>query len=180
MPQLHAFPRDQIPAHFACQIRSYSRIQWPGLNASTALWPPFADPSLHFLLTDGDLLIAHAATRIRAIIHNNITYQIAGLSTVFTYPDYRGQGHGQRIIQVVTDHIRASGADCAMLFCGDRILPLYIRLGWQHLPTARIMYGTPPALKTDNHILMLFLSPVGKSSRLIWENEIVHVGASTW
>lgn len=180
--ELHTYVRHEIPPLLAAQIRSYTRIQWPGINTSLQLWNHTAEPnpSLHFLLTDDQLLVAHASTRIRPVTHNDTTYRVAGLSAVFTYPDYRGQGLGEQVVRAATDHIRSSDADLAMLFCGDRVKPLYERLGWTHLPTSRITYGTPPTLKSDNHILTLFLSDRGRAARPILESDVVHVGPSTW
>lgn len=181
--KLHTYRRHEIPPLLAAQLRSYTRIQWPGLNTDTTLWPkmPEPNPSYHFLLTDGDLLVSHASTRTRLITHNNTPYRITGLSTVFTYPDYRGQGLGEQIIRAATDDIHFTGnSDLAMLFCGDRVKPLYERLGWTHLPTARIAYGDPPTLKTDNHIMAIFISTRAHAARSIFESEIIHVGPSTW
>jgi predicted N-acetyltransferase YhbS len=180
--QLRTCLRHEIPAPLACQIRSYTRVQWPGTNVSTTLWGASAEDrsSTHFLLTDGELLVAHASTRTRIVTHCDSEYAVAGLSTVFCYPDYRGRGLGERIASVATDFIAGSGADVAMLFCGDRVRSLYLRLGWEHVAAARITYGDPPTPKMDNRVLMLFLSEEGRSARRVFETETVHVGPSTW
>jgi GNAT superfamily N-acetyltransferase len=182
LPELYVYPRHEVPAHIACQIRSYGRVQWPGINSSTTLWArvPEPEPSIHFVLVDGELLVAHASVRVRAITHNGAMYHVAGLSAVFAYPDYRGRGYGQLIAQTATEHMRKSGADCAMLFCGDRVRPLYLRIGWEHISTARIAYGEPATIKTDNHILMLVFSEAGRNLRRAVESDVVHVGMSTW
>lgn len=181
-PELHVYLRHEIPPHLAHQIRSFVRLQWPGINTSAQLWNyvPEDNPSTHFLLTAGELLVSHAAVRVRPVSHGGTTYQVAGLSTVFTYPDFRGQGHGQHIAAVATDHLSRSGADCAMLFCGERVAGLYRGLGWEHVAGARVTYGDPPVPKTDNLILMLFLSQRGRAARRVFEREVVHVGPSTW
>lgn len=181
-PELHVLLRHEIPPLLAAQVRSFGRIQWPGINTSLELWNhvPEPNPSLHFLVADGELLVAHASVRTRPVTHGGVTYRVAGLSTVFTYPDYRGRGLGERVVRAATEHVCSSDADLAMLFCGDRVKPLYERLGWIHLPTARITYGTPPLLKSDNHVLFLFLSDRGHAARRTFESETVHVGPSTW
>lgn len=180
--QLHVYSRHEIPPLLAAQIRSYTRVQWPGLGTDTALWPvpPEGKSSIHFLLTDGELLVSHASTRIRHVTHDGTDYRVAGLSAVFTYPDYRGGGCGERVVRAATDHIRSGDGDMAILFCGDRVKPLYERLGWVDLPTARIAYGDPVTIKTDNHVLAMFLSERGKFGRPKFESDIVHVGSSTW
>jgi GNAT superfamily N-acetyltransferase len=152
------------------------------LNTDAALWSrvPEPNPATHFLLTAGELLVAHACSRVRDISHAGTAYRVAGLSTVFAYPDFRGRGLGERVAGAATDYIRASGADCAMLFCGPRVCSLYERLGWEHVHAARITYGDPPTPKSDNLVLMLFLSDKGRDARQVFEHEVVHVGPHTW
>src|SRR5689334_19608790 len=39
LPQLLSYPRHLVPAQWACQIRSFVRVQWPALHADAkAMW----------------------------------------------------------------------------------------------------------------------------------------------
>lgn len=187
MPDLRVYARHEIPPLLACQIRSYVRVQWPSLDLRPAVWnhTPDGDPAdaaTHFLLTEGEMLVSHASVRTRTVRHAGTPYRVAGLSTVFTYPDFRGRGLGEQVVRAATDHIRRSGDDLAMLFCGDRVQPLYLRCGWEPVPSARIYYGDErePNLKDDNLVLMLFLSEIGRAAREMFERDPVYVGPSTW
>ncbi|HZZ43018.1 MAG TPA: GNAT family N-acetyltransferase [Tepidisphaeraceae bacterium] len=182
MLELYMYSRHEVPEEIAGQIRSYMRMQWPGVNNSTMIWPRLveAEPAVHFVLMDSELLVAHASARIRLVKHNGAAYRVAGLSAVFAYPDYRGRGCGEQIARVATEHIRSSGADCAMLFCGDRVKSMYLRLGWRQVESARIAYGEPATIKTDNHVLMLVFSERGAQAQHVVESDVVHVGMSTW
>lgn len=185
MPILKSFLRHEMPRDLATQIRSYVRMQWPFLNSNDkAIWnfAPQPNPSLHFVLIDNELLLSHAVVNQRDLTHRGKSWRVYGLSTVFTYPDRRGQGLASQVVAAGTEFILKSDADLAILFCGERLENFYARHGWHAAPKARILFGDPgsPQHKTDNLIMMLLVSPTAKQSRAQFEAEDFYVGASTW
>src|SRR4051812_33686946 len=134
------------------------------------------------MLVDGELLISHAVANFRHVEHRGERYLVGGLSTVFTYPAHRNTGAAQQVVRAATDHLRHSDADHAMLFCGDALRAFYTACGWMPADAARVYYGDPdrPTLKSDNLVMMMFLSDRGRAARKIFEEEPVYVGAQTW
>src|SRR5437764_7687958 len=101
MPELRTYRRHEMPRDLAWQVRSYTRIQWPFLDVTGSDWwdfTPREDNPVHFVIADGDLLISHASVNWRNVRHSGQTYNVFGLSTVFTYPAYRKCGHAQRVV----------------------------------------------------------------------------------
>jgi GNAT superfamily N-acetyltransferase len=185
MPILQDFLRHEMPAHLAVQVRSFIRTQWPFLTGkNTQLWnyTPQVNPSRHFVLVDGELLISHAAANVRAISHRGRTWQVAGLSTVFTYPDRRGAGFAAQVVAAATRYIQQSDADLAMLFAGDHLEKFYENHGWQAASAARILFGptASPTLKTDNLVMSLFISPAAREHLDWFTTQDFYVGESTW
>lgn len=134
------------------------------------------------MLTEGELLISHAAANVREISHQGRNWRVAGLSTVFTYPDRRGAGFAGQVVAAATRYILQSDADLAMLFAGHPLQKFYATHGWSAVPDARILFGSPqsPVLKTDNLVMMLFLSPFACDYREWFTKQDFYVGESTW
>src|SRR5205823_1594193 len=162
MPELRTYRRHEMPRDLAWQVRSYTRIQWPFLDVTGSRWWDFTprdNNSIHFMITDGELLISHCSANWRDIEHAGQTYNVFGLSTVFTYPAFRKAGHAQRVVNAASDYIRQSEADLAMLFCGHPLRQFYSGCGWEPIDSARIFYGdrSNPKLKDDNLVMMMFV-----------------------
>jgi GNAT superfamily N-acetyltransferase len=185
MSTLQDFPRHEIPVFLAAQIRSYVRMQWPFLNpGNTELWNriPQPIPPRHFVLTDGELLISHAAVNQRTLSHRGRDWSVAGLSTVFTYPDRRGAGCASQVLAAATKYILQSNADLAILFAGHPLENFYHHHGWLAAPNARILFGptASPKLKADNLVMMLLISPAAQQKPEWFLTENLYVGVSTW
>jgi hypothetical protein len=185
MFELTNYPRELVPRDLAWQVRCFTRMQWPHLKPSGGKWwdfSPAPQSPTHFMLTDGALLISHASANCRELEHRDQRYRVWGLSTVFTYPDYRAAGHARRVVRAASDFIASSDADVAMLFCGQALNRFYNGCGWTAMPKARIFYGDPsaPTLKDDNLIMMMFVSAKGKAARRIFDEDDVYVGPATW
>jgi GNAT superfamily N-acetyltransferase len=174
--------KGDVPRDVAVQIVSYVRMQWPFLlERRTPMWEstPYPPDGVHFVITDGDALVSHALAHVRTVEHAGERYVTGALSSVFTYPAYRKLGHGARVVAAATEHIRASGADLAMLFTGAPRRDFYARLGWEPIDGAQILSGDPPQ-REEGLTMMLFLSDKGRRARGIFEREPVHVGPYTW
>ena len=182
MPELQAYLKHEVPRDIACQIRSYIRVQWPQLNPGlTKIWTPppgFPLDRMTFVLVDGELLISHAEVNFRTLSHRGETFEVGGLSAVFTYPAHRGSGAGERVVRAATDYLAASKADLALLFCGDRVRSLYERLGWQQLPGLCVTSGEDRKPFTEYHVMAMLISPRARAHD--FTSEPFHVGPGTW
>src|SRR3954464_10077365 len=109
MPELKSYRKYEMPRDLAVQIASAVRFIWPAFfGRRTPLWEstPYPAEGLHFVLTDGDVLISHALVSSRPLVHAGETFMVYGLSSVFCYPTHRGSGFGEQIVAAATDHIR--------------------------------------------------------------------------
>jgi GNAT superfamily N-acetyltransferase len=185
MIELRRYRRHEVPALFAAQIASYQRIQWPSLRAqSNRLWE-WNDANrdyMHFMLVDEEVVISHASVNWRDVTLASERYSVWGLSSVFTYPAFRKGGFATKTVSAATDFMREGSGDVAMLFTGDPLVKFYNAIGWEHTPAARIFYGDAqqPVQKTDNAIMMLFMSDRGRAAHEQFAREDVFVGAATW
>ena len=85
MPELRSYRRHEVPRDLAWQVRSFTRVQWPQLESAKRPWwdfTPREHNSLHFVLTEGDLLVSHASVNWRDVEHKGQTYNVFGLSTI--------------------------------------------------------------------------------------------------
>ena len=189
MPELRSYLKPQVPRDLAVQIASYVRVQWPALlDRRTPLWEstPYPPDGRHFVLSDGDLLIAHALTHRRRLDHLGQSWIVGALSSVFVYPTHRGSGYGDQIVRAATAELRSGETDFSLLFCGERVRSLYIRNGSAHVPDLEIAYGDArsPLLLNKTHPKGYTLALPGSAraaenwSRI--ESAPLYVGPSTW
>jgi predicted acetyltransferase len=185
MLELHDYPKPHVPRDVALQIRSYVRVQWPHIEgwSGDRLWDvPPGSAARNFVLLDGEKLVSHAEANFRTIAHEGQSFNVGGLSSVFTYPAYRGTGCARRVVSAATEHLDRNGADLAMLFCGPSLRSMYASCGWEPIETARIRHGDPaaPTLHEGNLVMMRFISNKGRAARAAFEHELVYVGERTW
>ena len=182
MPDIRVYRKLDVPREIAIQIASYVRVQWPALiGRVTPLWEgtPYPNDCLHFVLSDGDTLISHAAVGFRELAHRGATFNVYGVSSVFCYPTHRGSGFGAQIVAAATDYIRKQpDADLALLFCGERVRSLYTRCGWAVVPGMTIRAGDDNREFNDGHVMTLFVSERARAHD--FSAEPFHVGPNTW
>jgi aminoglycoside 2'-N-acetyltransferase I len=189
LPQLLSYSKNEMPRDIALQIVSYVRIQWPFLlGQKTPLWEsaPYPADGKHFVLVDGDALIAHALAHHKMVEHGGRQWKVGALSSVFTYPTHRGTGYGEQVASAATQWLRESGTDFALLFCGERVKSLYLRQGWEHLPPLRVTYGDVGELKKyeeeylGGFVLIMLVSESAAAAKSQLENQPIYVGQNTW
>ena len=183
MIEIRSYRKLDVPRDIALQIASAVRYTWPHFFKGTPpLWEttPYPDSCLHFVLTDGDVLISHALVSARPLTHGGETFNVYGLSSVICFPTHRGQGFGERVVAAATEHIRKQqDADFALLFCGERVKSLYLRQGWEHVPGLKVIYGDDNKAYADGYALTLYVSDRARRHRFD-ESEPLHVGPNTW
>ena len=161
----------ELPAHLNWQAVSFIRVAWPWVDKGS-LREPY-DRTLrptYFALVSGDMLISHAAAIEVELEHAGERYRVGGLGNVFTFPAFRERGYGRRVVDAATQHILASQADVAALFCGPRRVAFYERSGWRTVPP-------PPG--SEGARMMLFVSERGRAARAAFDAEPFQV-ADEW
>jgi aminoglycoside 2'-N-acetyltransferase I len=182
---LLSFPKAAVPRDIAIQIRSYTRIQWPHVEQriGTKLWDVPADfPARSFVLLDGEKLISHAEANFRPVQHAGDTFNVGGLSAVFTFPGYRGKGHAAHVVRAATEHLDLNGADLSMLFCGEPLRRFYAACGWEAVAGAQVLCGvaTSPTPYENGLVVVRFTSERGRAARERFTAQPVYVGERTW
>ena len=178
---------DDLPLSFRWQILSFLRVwnpqgfvgRWRGRRWISR---PEFNP-VHFVLTDVDLVVAHAEVVSMDWQHDGVKYKPYGISAVFVYPDYRGQGYGRSIVQSATDYIaRQPDADIGLLWCAPELRDFYQRCGWTHMETAITLLGsTRETAQPDDEILfMRFFSPRGIEHQVDFQTKPIYFGWTTW
>jgi predicted acetyltransferase len=182
VPTLHRYPKHEVPREIAVQIRSFIRIQWPGLmGRSGRLYDVEPSDAVTFVLMEDEALVSHAQVKRFDFPFNGEQLKVAGVSAVFTYPAWRGSGCGKQIVQAATSYIPETGADIAMLFCSEPRRMLYESCGWMPMRTTRVLEGDKDSSKVHGNLLMAFeITAKGKQIRESLENASVYVGATTW
>ena len=187
MAELLTFTSAEFPEHLKWQAVSFLRVQWPdgfvGENRLRNWVTREADHPIHIVLVEQDILISHTNVVWKYLNHNGETYKAYGLTGVFTFPSFRGQGCGSRVIAAGTAYIQASDADIAMLYCDERLRSLYAKQGWKPLDTSTTYLGTAekPERVDDEILMMLFLSPKGQQGQPAFETKPIHFGGDyTW
>jgi len=183
MPHLLALPSHDLPPDLKCQVVSFMRIYaWQVFQSQLVGWD-YMDEARHpfsIALVEGEVLISHAEVNWRVLEHTDEHYMMYGLSAVFTYPQFRGQGYGHQVVEVATNHIRTSDADAAMLVCKPELIPFYSASGWSQMVEMRILSGPKENPERGGNGMMLFVSEKGRQGRTTFGREAVYVGKYMW
>ena len=189
MPQLHIYRENDIPPDIECQAVSFLRVHWPwtfsGENRlNRHMWRGW-NPA-PFVVEQERVLISYAVVIETTLDHAGETYETLGLSSVFTYPPFRGEGHGRRVVDAATRCIRESEADVAVLWCEPGLEGFYGESGWVATRESETLIGTrkEPRLKDEpdhpSTRMMFFLSEKGKAGRTAFGRQPLFVGKHTW
>lgn len=184
MVEILHYPASELPIEIGCQISGFVRLVWLShLRGEDRFWTRH-DPTSntqHFVVVERGVLISHAGVIQREIAHLGESYRLMGLSGVFTYPDFRGEGYGTQVVEAATQYIRASGVDIGMLFTGLDLDPFYLPIGWERLRREGIHFGDPAQPQfDDSHLMMLYLSDKAKARRDDFEAGELYVGKGLW
>ena len=187
MAELLTFTSAEFHESLKWQAVSFLRVQWPdGFTGENRLrdWVTREEAHpIHIVLVEGNILISHTNVVWKYLNHEGALYKAYGLTGVFTFPSFRGQGFGSQVIAAGTSYIRKSDADIAMLYCDSSLCSLYARQGWISMDTSISYIGTEeqPVLVDDEILMMLFLSSKGQQGRAAFETRPIHFGGDyTW
>ncbi|RSN05887.1 GNAT family N-acetyltransferase [Nonomuraea sp. WAC 01424] len=170
---IRSFPEPDIPSDLLVQVRDLQQEAWPAHTAPAG--GPVHDPALSprsMLLLDEDTVVAALDILSKPVTHAGRRFRAAGLSTVVTRKASRGRGHGRHLVRAAHEAIAAAGFDVALFTCDRPLQGFYESAGWQVIPGAVLVGGTPQApfpsdLPGFDKVTMGdFLSPQGRAHRL--------------
>lgn len=183
MPTVTHYSQPEFPPVLRWQVIAFMRVEWPFVFRGAGRfaehpYPPEVGP-LHVAAAAGDSLVSYATLLPLDLEHAGAAYRVYGLGNMFTFPPYRREGHGQRVLAYATALIRRSGADLGLLFCDPALEPFYAACGWEAVrqPT----YVGPPGQQHPHEALTMALgvSERGRAGRAALDREPLCV-AEAW
>jgi GNAT superfamily N-acetyltransferase len=184
-PILAVYASDAVPTLIKAQILSFMRIEWAdGYSGKQQfrdeIWPEGrAIDTVHFVLEQRGLVIAHAGVLSTAITHAENRFTVGAPTGLFTFPNFRRLGHGLDVLRAATEHIEQTGVDVGLTT--SRVPELYEKAGWQPIRGSQLTYGPAGSPKrADETVLMLFLSEEAKAHRESFEATDIYVGTGSW
>jgi hypothetical protein len=170
MNKLLVFPQADLPSQYHCQVLTFLRVEWPdGFMGENRLrdWITRAEHHpLSFLMVEEGLVISHAQVVWKYLEHCGVTYKISGLTGVFTFPSFRGQGYGLQTVRAATEYITKSDADVGMFHCASHLEPFYAQAGWIPMHGAVTLIGArADPVQVDELMMMQFFTENGKRGR---------------
>jgi len=108
------------------------------------VWPPevatswagkdlvWAHAEYRVLLREaGEALIAHVGLYPRDIRIDGVKTRVCGIGGVIVHPARRGAGYGAAAMRHAQDFMRQEGFAFALLFCEEKNVEFYRKLGWR-------------------------------------------------
>ena len=153
----HTYRRPDLPRLIEQQVLDFGRIVWTdgfiGEDAFRDRMHEVPDDTMHFVRAAGSLLVSHVQVIPIEIDGRERRLRIGGVSSVMTYPPFRGQGHSSALLRLAADHIVRSGLAPGMLFCDEHNRAFYERLGWGALAPGRVVVREDP--DADDRVMVL-------------------------
>jgi GNAT superfamily N-acetyltransferase len=186
MEELLVFADDELPSALKCQILTAHRIEWPGNYAGEHrlrdwIQRPWFRP-VHLVLAEGGILMAYAGVARKLLEHAGETYEAYGLSGVYTYPAFRRQGHGRRVVDAATARIRASDADIGLFVCVPELASFYAVSGWELMERAELFLGPRGEAwrEEEDGVMMGFFSEKGRRDRHRFDTAPIYFDDDIW
>ena len=180
MPTSAIYSQTDFPEVLKWQALAFMRIEWPYIFTDEERFIsetyPIEFQPVHFVIIEGKTLISYAASVSLSLEHANHSYKVCGLGNVFTFPPYRGEGNGHRVLNLATNAIKQSDVDVAILFCYPNNASFYASEGWiSTLSPTYILDGENNYEVYDEQRMMLFISEKGKQGQIDFEQQPVYV-----
>jgi GNAT superfamily N-acetyltransferase len=154
----HAYLRPDLPRLIEQQVLDFGRIVWSdGFLAEDRFrdrMHEVPDDTQHLVRSAGSLLVSHVQVIPIELDGRDRRLRIGGVSSVMTYPPFRGEGHASRLLRRAAEHIAATGLELGMLFCGHDTVPFYARLGWHALEHGRVRVRHHPGGDDDDVMVL--------------------------
>lgn len=184
--EIAEFHKNELPEKWFYQIISFLRMDDPGgfegSNKNRNYISSDDEHQKHFIISSGDILISHAEVLRKELFLKNIFWCCFGLGGVLTYPAYRRQGYGTRIVRLATEYIMAQpNADFALLSCKTENREFYKMNRWEFPEILTVNIGpraNPEACSED--VGILFISSKAKKRRTELEHTPIYFGDGMW
>jgi predicted acetyltransferase len=152
------YRRPDLPRLIEQQVLDFGRIVWSdGFMAEDHRFRErmheVPDDTTHFVRSAGSLLMSHVQVIPIEVAGRDRRLTVGGVSSVMTYPQFRGEGHSSALLQRAADHIEASGFDLGILFCDDDNVPFYARRGWHTIERGRVIVQEDP--DSEDRVMVL-------------------------
>ena len=179
MIQLLKYTSHNLPLQLRWQIYSFIRMEWPkAFPATQAFFTHQQFQAVHFVFVDNDVLISHVAVCWKMLPHEGHTYKTYGLASVMTFPDYRNQGYGLRVVAEAKKYMEQTDGDI-VLFHSDQV-GFYEKAGFEWVENVKLLKGKPDhPIQDDERPYMLFLSEKAKLHRSDFSKP-VYFGEEVW
>lgn len=180
-----SYPQDELPPHLKCQILAFLRITYPegfvGANRLRDWISTLDNHPVSILLVEAGILISHTEVVWKELRHAGETYKTYGLTGVFTYPAFRGQGYGHKIVELGTTYIDETDGDIGIFHCAHHLESFYRQCGWSPTPQAVTLVGDPAAPVVSDELMMVrCLSDKGQRGLSTFAQQPFYFGGSTW
>jgi GNAT superfamily N-acetyltransferase len=174
MPTLTTYEQQNFPSVYKWQAIAFMRCEWASIFQGDILYmsetySPEFDP-IHFVMAEGESLLSYAAILKRNLLHMNREYAVYGFGNMFTFPPYRNQGYGQKVLRAATEFIQRSTVDVAILFCDKSLEKYYNAKGWLATPSPTYISCPEEYLLYEPLRMMIFISDKGKAAQTDFEN----------
>jgi len=120
------------------------------------------DPSVRHLVlyNDSHAPVSHAAVLPHHARANGQDALIGGIAGVVTVPGARRRGHASLLVRRATAFLRDEWhADFALLFCIDRRVGFYERLGWREVSCEVLIDQPDGKVSCPFHVMMVAFDP---------------------
>ncbi len=174
----------KLPVHIKWQVLSFLRIQWPeGFQGKNRLRNWITKEDLHpvsFVRTENNLVLSYAEVVWKELKHCGIMYKTYGLTGIFTYPTFRKEGHGLKVVIAAKEYIDEQKDGDIVLFTSVH-RGFYEKAGFTYMSNIKLLEGNPKQPKEhDENLFMLFLSEKGKAGRRDFETKPIYFGEDVW
>ena len=146
--QEHTYLRSDLPRLIEQQVLDFGRIVWSDGFISEDRFRDrmheVPDGTKHLVRSAGSLLVSHVQVIPIELDGRDRPLVIGGVSSVLTYPPFRGEGHASALMRLAADHIQTAGLHIGMLFCDKETIPFYEQLGWHTLEHGRVRVREDP------------------------------------
>jgi GNAT superfamily N-acetyltransferase len=177
---LEQYHHRDFPSALNWQAVSFMRVEWPdilleGHRLGIETYPAEYNP-VHFAFVEANVLISYAALMTIELKHMDQTYRVAAVGNVFTFPAFRGEGYGSRVVAAAVAYLQQQAVDVGMLFCKPHLLAFYRANGWELLEGSETRQGTSEQFTVHlYHRLMHFVSERGQLARTDFATQPVYI-----
>lgn len=161
------FPEAEVPAELRGQVLALQQLAWPGDAAPglQAIHDPALSP-LSLLLVENGRVLSALDILSKSLRHADAEFRASGISCMVTQPEDRSRGLGRLLAASARETMQANGADLGIFTCDRPLRRFYQACGWQELPGAVLLGGTPEAplasSRFDKAVMACFFSAEAK------------------